>query len=120
MRDQLINAGQQISQKLDAQRAAGQTSAAQTDATIKQVADESRKNIRENVVVYTSFGFEGPGWWRKPGPLFPHGKFEAILGWLLMTALLSVGAPFWQDVLASLFGLKNLLNKQPPPQNETK
>ena len=120
MRDQLVNAGQQISQKLDAQRDAGQTSAAQTDATIKQVADESRKNIQENVVVYTSFGFEGPGWWRKPGPLFPHGKFEAILGWLLMTALLSVGAPFWQDLLASLFGLKNLLNKQPPPQNETK
>ncbi|MEP7339515.1 MAG: hypothetical protein ABI977_17390 [Acidobacteriota bacterium] len=119
MRDQLVNAGQQISQKLDAQRAAGQTSASQTDATIKQVADESRKNIQENIVVYTSFGFEGPGWWKKPGPLFPHGKFEAILGWLLMTALLSVGAPFWQDVLASLFGLKNLLNK-PPPQNETK
>src|SRR6185369_10550989 len=49
MRDQLVNAGQEISQKLEAQRATGQTSTAQTDATIKQVADESIKDIRENV-----------------------------------------------------------------------
>ena len=124
MRDQLVNAGQQISQKLDAQRAAGQTSTAQTDATIKQVADESIKDIQENVAVYTSFGFEGPRWmarvWKNPSGLWSRGTVETILGWLVMTALLSVGAPFWQDVLASLFGLKNLLNKPPPPQNETK
>ncbi len=123
MRDQLVNAGQQISQKLDAQRAAGQTGTAQTDATIKQVADESVKDIQENVAVYTSFGFEGPRWiagvWKNPTGLWSRGTAETILGWLVMTALLSVGAPFWQDVLASLFGLKNLLNK-PPPHSETK
>jgi len=125
MRDQLVNAGEEISKRLDAQRAAaGQVSQEQAEATIQQVAEESVKNIRENVAVYTSFGFEGPRWiarvWKNPGGALTRGAFETILGWLVMTALLSVGAPFWQDVLTSLFGLKNLLNKQPLPQNETK
>lgn len=31
------------------------------------------------------------------------------IGWLLMAALLSLGAPFWHDTLESLFGLKNFL-----------
>jgi hypothetical protein len=35
-----------------------------------------------------------------------------ILGWTIMVLLLSVGAPFWQDTLESLFGLKNLLRKR--------
>ncbi|HEX6085432.1 MAG TPA: hypothetical protein VF266_12965 [Thermoanaerobaculia bacterium] len=30
-------------------------------------------------------------------------------GWLVMAALLSLGAPFWHDTLESLFGLKNFL-----------
>ena len=32
-----------------------------------------------------------------------------VLGWLVMAALLSLGAPFWHDTLESLFGLKNFL-----------
>jgi cytoskeletal protein RodZ len=35
-----------------------------------------------------------------------------LLGWAIMVLLLSVGAPFWQDTLESLFGLKNLLRKR--------
>lgn len=31
------------------------------------------------------------------------------IGWLVMAALLSLGAPFWHDTLESLFGLKNFL-----------
>jgi len=125
LRDQLNGIGPQISKQLDAQRAAaGQVTDAQVNATVKQVLDESAKNIQQNVALYTSFGFEGPRWiarvWKNPGSISTRGAFETILGWLVMTALLSVGAPFWQDVLASLFGLKNLLNKQPQPQNETK
>jgi predicted lactoylglutathione lyase len=125
LRNQLISAGPKISQQLDAQKdPAGQVSGAQINATVNQVLDESIKTTQENVAVYTSFGFEGPGWiaqvLKGKRPVFPSGTAETIIGWLLMTALLSVGAPFWQDVLASLFGLKNLLNKQPPPQSETK
>lgn len=116
LRAQLVNAGQQVSQKLNEQRAAGQTSADQTDATLNQIADQTVKEIQENAGLYTSFGFEGPKWivrvWKEPSTMFSRGAFETIIGWIIMTMLLSVGAPFWQDTLESLFGLKNLLRKQ--------
>jgi len=123
MRNQLVNAGQQISQKLNEQRAAGQTTEAQTNATINQVAEQAVQDIQQNVNLYTSFGFEGPKWivrvWKQPGTIFSRGALETIVGWLLMTMLLSVGAPFWQDTLESLFGLKNLLRNRQQP-DETK
>lgn len=37
---------------------------------------------------------------------------SGLLGWIIMTILLSIGAPFWQDTLESLFGVKNLLQKK--------
>lgn len=37
---------------------------------------------------------------------------RGLLGWIIMTMLLSIGAPFWQDTLESLFGVKNLLRKK--------
>jgi hypothetical protein len=42
---------------------------------------------------------------------------KVLLGWILMTILLSIGAPFWQDTLESLFGVKNLLRKRGEIQN---
>jgi hypothetical protein len=42
---------------------------------------------------------------------------ETILGWALMVMLLSAGAPFWQDTLESLFGLKNLLRQKSDTKN---
>lgn len=38
-------------------------------------------------------------------------------GWAIMVLLLSVGAPFWQDALESLFGIKNLLRQKSGTQN---
>lgn len=40
-----------------------------------------------------------------------------LIGWAIMVMLLSVGAPFWQDVLESLFGIKNLLRQKSGTQN---
>jgi hypothetical protein len=40
-----------------------------------------------------------------------HGLMM-LLGWLIMAALLSPGAPFWHDALESLFGVKNPLRKR--------
>ncbi|HUQ31070.1 MAG TPA: hypothetical protein VM095_03075 [Pyrinomonadaceae bacterium] len=40
-----------------------------------------------------------------------------LFGWFLMVLLLSVGAPFWQDTLESLFGVKNLLRKKSDTKN---
>jgi hypothetical protein len=35
----------------------------------------------------------------------------AILGWLAMTLLVSLGAPFWYDLLKTLMGIKDYLKK---------
>jgi hypothetical protein len=40
-----------------------------------------------------------------------------LFGWTVMVLLLSVGAPFWQDTLESLFGIKNLLRQKSATQN---
>lgn len=40
-----------------------------------------------------------------------------LVGWSIMVMLLSVGAPFWQDTLESLFGIKNLLRQKSATQN---
>ena len=42
---------------------------------------------------------------------------SVLLGWAIMVLLLSVGAPFWQDTLESLFGVKNLLRQKSGTQN---
>ena len=56
----------------------------------------------------------------KPQPFFwvraAHG-LKVLLGWTIMALLLSVGAPFWQDALESLFGIKNLLRKKSDTKN---
>ena len=40
-----------------------------------------------------------------------------LVGWAIMVMLLSVGAPFWQDALESLFGIKKLLRQKSGTQN---
>ena len=47
---------------------------------------------------------------------FVHGV-KVLLGWSIMALLLSVGAPFWQDALESLFGVKNLLRQKGKKEN---
>jgi hypothetical protein len=42
---------------------------------------------------------------------------SVLFGWSIMVLLLSVGAPFWQDALESLFGVKNLLRQKSGTQN---
>jgi hypothetical protein len=41
-----------------------------------------------------------------------HTAWHTVLGWLVMTLLLSLGAPFWEDALESIFGLKNTLRSK--------
>ena len=45
-----------------------------------------------------------------------HG-FWVLAGWTIMALLLSVGAPFWQDTLESLFGIKNLIRQRSDTKN---
>lgn len=46
-------------------------------------------------------------WWESR-----KGDFVTLIGWAITVMLLSAGAPFWQDALESLFGIKNLLRQR--------
>jgi hypothetical protein len=48
-----------------------------------------------------------PLWWGKNGDT---GWFRIIFGLLLMGILVSLGAPFWNDVLKGMMGVNNALN----------
>jgi hypothetical protein len=54
----------------------------------------------------------GEEWWESR-----KDNLVTIVGWAIMVMLLSVGAPFWQDALESLFGIKNLLRQKSATQN---
>ena len=54
----------------------------------------------------------GDEWWESR-----KDNLVTIVGWAIMVMLLSVGAPFWQDALESLFGIKNLLRQKSATQN---
>ena len=54
----------------------------------------------------------GREWWESR-----KDNVVTIVGWAVMVMLLSVGAPFWQDALESLFGIKNLLRQKSGTQN---
>jgi hypothetical protein len=61
-------------------------------------------------------GQNGSEWWESR-----KADVFTLFGWAVMVMLLSVGAPFWQDTLESLFGIKNLLRQKSGTQNiETK
>ena len=61
-----------------------------------------------------------PAWRRQTGSEWwasRRGDVVTLVGWAIMVMLLSVGAPFWQDSLESLFGIKNLLRQKSGTQN---
>ena len=55
---------------------------------------------------------DGTQWWQSR-----KENGSTLVGWAIMVMLLSVGAPFWQDALESLFGIKNLLRQKSGTQN---
>ena len=85
----------------------------------QQVIDKGAKD-------YTSLGFEGPQWitkvpdWWKGHPSGRDRSYKVIrtiVGWFVMTLMLSAGAPFWEDTLESLFGIKNLVRGKSGTKN---
>jgi len=62
--------------------------------------------------VYTWQNQTGEQWWQSR-----KRDVTTLVGWAIMVMLLSVGAPFWQDALESLFGIKNLLRQKSGTQN---
>ncbi|HET6974716.1 MAG TPA: hypothetical protein VFI24_00220 [Pyrinomonadaceae bacterium] len=70
------------------------------------------KELRDGNEIAHWYAQSGEEWWdsRKE-------NLVTIVGWAIMVMLLSVGAPFWQDALESLFGIKNLLRQKSGTQN---
>ena len=91
---------------------------------------ESLREIQNDLALYQQFQFQPLTWenvkaWRA-GRNYPAGQgfwqhrgqdLRVLVGWLLMTLLLSVGAPFWQDTLEAVFGVKNLIRRRGAVQN---
>jgi hypothetical protein len=133
----ILQAADKIQKAAQTQTAAGQPAAGQNQGTMdaEQWLKDAKKIISDNTAAYTDLGFTGPAWmktvpewWaRIPnrndetyGEYWRYGLWDAgrtILGWLIMTFLLSAGAPFWQDALESLFGIKNLVRKGSETRN---
>lgn len=118
-RNLIVQSSDQITKSLGERQAA---TTQQINQTLDEWAKQSYADIEQNVSLYTALGFSGPQWIldipQKARQAGARGVIETIVGWSVMTMLLSVGAPFWQDVLESLFGIKNLLRKQGKTKEE--
>ncbi|HEX8720929.1 MAG TPA: hypothetical protein VF736_09895 [Pyrinomonadaceae bacterium] len=85
------------------------------------VLERQEREPNELVDTYKSFGLAPLT--RKQVSDFFAGRYRArdvsgtFFGWFIMVMLLSAGAPFWQDTLESLFGLKNLLRQKSDTKN---
>jgi hypothetical protein len=84
------------------------------EPTIQDLKNQVNE-IKNLTSTYESYGLS-PLTWAQVKSAFTRegirGALVTILGWFITILLLSVGAPFWQDTLESLFGLKNLLRKK--------
>lgn len=102
----------------------------QSDQQAKEDVKKSANDVQQYANQYKGFGFTP----LRPQQVFDFLKAQGVwqgtsssvravhaskvlLGWLIMTLLLSVGAPFWQDALESLFGLKSLIRKKSETRN---
>lgn len=90
--------------------AANTDARAMTGAERKEAEDQLKAEIAETQRLYSEyrkFGLKPFNW---AGSFVDYRTgWRTLLGWLVMTLLLSLGAPFWEDALESLFGLKNTL-----------
>ena len=126
----IIKRGEELEKRLK-ERPATAAAGDSNDVQLQAEFDQFKKEQAEYLAVYNEFGlapftrqqlsdyFRAQGAWapsNNPRNRFFYG-LEALSGWTIMALLLSVGAPFWQDALESLFGIKNLLRKQSDTKN---
>jgi hypothetical protein len=112
---------------------AGSPSVADVEQAGKEVATQAqvyeafgfRRLHRDDVLRYwcreSPWGHRVPGadgtWhWGAWGPWLGNG-LNTLLGWLITILLLSAGAPFWEDVLETLFGLKSMVRQKTATKN---
>lgn len=95
-------------------------SPAESPMTIAEVKKEAQR-VEDLSKIYESFGMQPLSRQQIQDVLSGNWQWrdltETILGWGIMVMLLSAGAPFWQDTLESLFGLKQLLRQKSDTKN---
>lgn len=116
-RGALVAEGEELRKKRDAA-----ASLPEGDPTRAQIEADLKK-IKDDLARLDEFGFkpltltEIKAFWGSNADFKVKEGGKALAGWALMALLLSVGAPFWQDTLESLFGIKNLLRKRSDTKN---
>jgi class 3 adenylate cyclase len=110
------------------------TSDAAAQDTSMQDVQQAGQQVRRQVEDYESLGLSRLHWsdikryWSLNSPwgtekdrmgwgLWFGSGLNTLFGWLITILLLSTGAPFWEDVLESLFGLKSLMRKKTATRN---
>lgn len=90
---------------LNAQKAGQNTASTSQPASLQEVYEANRKTITEDLQKYPILlrTREYPKDLRDEAP-------NEIAGLLLMGILVSLGAPFWNDVLKGMMGVNNVLN----------
>jgi len=58
------------------------------------------------------------GWSNVPGPAKPFGWLEAFLGWVLTAVAVSLGAPFWFDMLNKIMVVRSTVKPREKSQEE--
>ena len=81
--------------------------------SLDNLVKEGQKDVQTEAELYSGYGF---GWGSSASNAL-ETPFHTIGGWLIMTILVSFGAPFWHDALESLFGVKNLLQQKTATKN---
>jgi hypothetical protein len=85
---------------------------------LKNLIKTKKEEIKKASDEYAKFGFKT---WKEECESYSKlidgwAKVQhvlmMVLGWLVMAALLSLGAPFWHDALETLFGVKNLVRRR--------
>lgn len=76
----------------------------QDEKKLQEMIEGAKTEVGNLTGTYAGFGFEPFN--------YDNRDLTTPFGWLFMAILLSLGAPFWEDVLESLFGVKTLLRKK--------
>jgi len=112
LRDEVVVAAEQVTKQLTPDVIA---------TCPKLTADEAQKNpqcapVQSLAKAVTersaTFGTLPIGWQTtKPGAVFSSGFPERLLGWLLTAIAISLGAPFWFDLLNRFVNLRHTIEK---------
>ena len=130
VRNQLLQIGEERTKANEQRLASAKEKREQqeVDATLQEIRNDTEE-IRKQIANLSTFGFRPMTWGAVKERLNVNlwssvGWFDrrvddlmTIIGWIIMTFLLSVGAPFWEDILESLFGVKNILRQGTKTRN---